>query len=317
MKINGRNLIGIEIGGTKLQIVLGDREGRILDRHRMAVEKSKGATGIRQEISNTLLQILKDHNPEAVGIGFGGPIDYIHGKIAISHQVEGWADFDLKTWIKDMTGLPCFVDNDANTAALAEAIKGAGAGNKRVFYVTLGSGVGGGMVCDGNIYHGAVPGESEIGQMVFDKSGMTIESQCSGWALDANIQEYIAAFPDSPLAGLTKGDTGMEARFLPQAISLGDEGAESILDQSTETLAWGLSHVVHLFHPEAIILGGGLSLMGELLRKKVSLHLKKYITKVFQPGPEIRIASLGEDVVCVGALLLAAQDLRPPNQKSR
>jgi len=309
MRETHRDYIGIEIGGTKLQIVLGDADARILERYRASVDKTKGAAGIRSNIKEFLDVIIKKHYPYAIGMGFGGPIDYKKGKVAISHQVEGWADFEIKQWIKKISGLNCFVENDANTAALAEAYKGAGVGYKKVFYVTLGSGVGGGMINQGEIYHGTVPGESEIGLMVYDKSGLNIESQCSGWALDRKVRNYITTYPKSVMAGLVKDETKMEARFLQEAIMLGDSGADSILDESTDILAWGLSHVVHLFHPEIIILGGGLSLMGELLREKVSFNLKKYITKVFQPGPEVKISTLGEDVVCVGALLLAIKNL--------
>lgn len=309
MKETSKYFIGIEIGGTKLQIVVGDEEARILERNRMPVEKFEGAVGIRAKITRYLQKLIKKYNPCAIGIGFGGPIDHLEGKIAISHQVAGWANFDLISWVKKITDLPCCVENDANVAALAEAYKGAGLGYEKIFYVTLGSGVGGGMISDGEIYHGAVPGESEIGLIIYDKSDFNIESQCSGWAIDAKIRNYISTHPESVLAGLVKNETHTEARFLPQAIRLGDSGADFILDESADILAWGLSHAVHLFHPEIIILGGGLSLMGELLREKVAFHLQKYITKVFQPGPEIKISSLGEEVVCVGALLLAVKSL--------
>ncbi len=309
MRETGRCYIGIEIGGTKLQVVLGDKNAGILERFRMSVDKARGANGIRSNIEEVLPELIRSHNPSAIGIGFGGPVNYKSGKVAISHQVEGWADFDLKSWITNMSGLPCFVDNDANTAALGEACNGAGLGYEKVFYVTLGSGVGGGMINHGDIYHGIIPGESEIGLMAYDRSGLNIESQCSGWAMDNKVRKYIKKNPESILARLVKDETNMEARFLQKAIKLGDPGADSILEKSTDILAWGLSHVVHLFHPEVIILGGGLSLIGELLSDKVSLHLKKYIAKVFQPGPVIKISTLGEDVVCVGALLLAKKNL--------
>jgi len=306
MKKPDKHFIGIEIGGTKLQIVSGNSNAMILEKHRMRVEKSKGADGIREKLAGPLKELIREHRPESIGIGFGGPVDHQRGKIAVSHHIEGWTDFDLTSWIREITGVTsCFIENDANVAALGEAHRGAGAGFKKVFYVTLGSGVGGGMIDHGKIYHGAVPGESEIGLMTYDKSGLNIESQCSGWAMDAKIRVYISENPDSILAGLVKNETHSEARFLHQAIKLGDGGANQLLEESTDMLAWGLSHVTHLFHPEVVVLGGGLSLMGELLREKVSYHIRKYITAAFQPGPEIRIAALGEDVVGVGALLLA------------
>jgi glucokinase len=314
MNGSDKHFIGIEIGGTKLQVVLGDSDARILERRRMKVEKSKGAIDIREKLAGPLKELVRKHHPHAIGIGFGGPVDHRNGKIAISHHIEGWADFDLISWIGEMTDIPCFMDNDANVAALGEARCGTGSAYDKVFYVTLGSGVGGGMISHGEIYHGAAPGESEIGLMNYDRSGQNIESQCSGWAMDARIRKYVSQNPGSILAELVKGEYGLEARFLPDAIRRGDEGAQHLLDESTDILAWGLSHVVHLFHPEIIILGGGLSLMGDLLRDKVALNLRKYITPVFQPGPEVKIASLGEDVVGVGALLLAIKNMNAKNK---
>jgi glucokinase len=306
MKKQEKYFLGMEIGGTKLQIVSGNSDAVILERRRMRVDRSKGAAGIRKKLEGPLKELAKKYGPESIGIGFGGPVDHQGGKIAVSHHIEGWTDFDLTSWIREITGISsCFIENDANVATLGEAQRGAGAGFRKVFYVTLGSGVGGGMIDHGEIYHGALPGESEIGLMIYDKSGLNIESQCSGWAMDAKIREYISENPDSILAGLVKTESHSEARFLPEAIKRGDSGANQLLEESTDILAWGLSHVTHLFHPEVIVLGGGLSLMGELLREKVSYHIRKYITAAFQPGPEIRIAALGEDVVGVGALLLA------------
>jgi glucokinase len=197
------------------------------------------------------------------------------------------------------------VDNDANTAALAEAVQGAGVDSTPVFYVTLGSGVGGGLVVDKKIYHGAIPGEAEIGHLRLDKSGTIVEKRCSGWAVDARIRNAIEKEPDSPLAKLTRANPGAESKHLAKALESGDLLARKILDETTEDLAFALSHVVHLTHPEMIILGGGLSLMGEVFRSSVERQLPRFLMDAFKPGPAIRIAALQEDVVPIGALLLA------------
>jgi glucokinase len=174
-----------------------------------------------------------------------------------------------------------------------------------VFYVTLGSGVGGGLVVDGRIYHGLLPGESEIGHVRLDRAGTILERRCSGWSVDRRIREEIARHAGTKLAGLALGSSSGEARFLAPAIEQGDALAQRILDETSEDLAFGLSHVTHLVHPEVIVLGGGLSLMGELLRSAVARHLRRFIMEAFAPGPEVLIAKLGEDVVPIGALLLA------------
>jgi glucokinase len=161
------------------------------------------------------------------------------------------------------------VENDANVAALAEAVAGAGTDYANVFYITLGSGVGGGLVVDGRLYHGALPGETEVGHLRLDRSGTTLESRCSGWAVDGRIREAVRQHPGSVLAQLVGDTSPGEARFLYPALERSDPLAQSILHETSADLAFGLSHVVHLLHPEVIILGGGLSLLGEPLRAAV------------------------------------------------
>lgn len=300
--------LGIEIGGTKLQVVLGDQKANIVERSRMAVDGTEGAAGIQRQIEQAVETLSARYAASAVGVGFGGPIDVRSGRILLSHHVEGWAGFEIRTWLEELTGLPVEVDNDANTAALGEARKGAGVGLDPVFYVTLGSGMGGGLVAGGEIYHGAVPGEAEIGLMAFDREGNNFESRCAGWAMDRRIQEQVAEYPSGALAELVDGKSRGQARFLAAAIERGDKGALILLEETAADIAFALSHVTHLLHPEVIILGGGLSLIGEPLRQRVADALAGFLARAFRPSaPDVRLARLGEDVVGVGALLLARQ----------
>jgi glucokinase len=303
--VNEQLYLGVEIGGTKLQVVLGNDHAAIIDRRRFTVDRAAGGAGIRNQIARATTDYLRHHRITAAGIGFGGPIDWKTGRIALSHHIEGWADFEITSWMQDLVHVPVQVDNDANTAALAEALRGAGKHSNPVFYVTLGSGVGGGLVVNGAIFHGATPGEAEIGHVRLDKSGTTIERRCSGWAVDRRIRESLADHPDSVLAKVARGTSGGEAKHLRKALEAGDDFARRIVEETAEDLAFGLSHVTHLVHPEMIILGGGLSLLGELLREPVQRHHKRFLMEAFQPGPAIRIAVQGEDVVPIGALLLA------------
>lgn len=300
-------LLGIEIGGTKLQLALGTADGEICKRFRTMVDKSRGGLGIREEIQAALPKLLAGSKATSVGVGFGGPIDRHTGRVSCSHQIDGWTDFDLGEWISDLTDAPVRIDNDANVACLGEATIGAGQRINPVFYTTLGSGVGGGLVVDGRIYHGAIPGETEIGHVRLDRDGTIVEDRCSGWAVDRRIREAIQFAPDSALAKLCAGSRGGEARHLATALSGGDPLAAKILDEAAEDLAFGLSHVVHLSHPGAIILGGGLSLIGEPLRAAVEKALRRFTMKAFHPGPMVKTAALGEDSVPCGALLLAGQ----------
>src|SRR5262249_41590606 len=152
-------------------------------------------------------------------------------------------------WLRSISGKPVAVDNDANVAALGEARRGVGAGLNPVFYVTLGSGVGGGLVVDGRIYHGATPGEAEIGHVRLDRSGATVESRCSGWAVDSRIRELSKGNSRSLLAQLAARNPGAEARHMADALGHGDQSAQRLLDELADDLGFGLSHVVHLFHP--------------------------------------------------------------------
>ena len=181
------HFLGLEIGGTKLQLVVGDETANIIERRRLAVDRARGAPGIRAQIAAALPELTMRWKIAATGVGFGGPVDGKTGRIACSHQIEGWSDFPLGAWLGERTGTPVWVDNDANVAALGEARRGAGVGFNPVFYVTLGSGVGGGLVVDGKIYHGASPGESEIGHLRLDRDGTLLEARCSGWA-DAKVR---------------------------------------------------------------------------------------------------------------------------------
>ena len=301
------NFLGLEIGGTKLQLVVGDESAKIRERRRLTVRADLGAAGIRSQIEKTLPELLADHKIAASGVGFGGPVDWRAGRIARSHQIEGWSGFELAAWLRGLVGAPVFVDNDANVAALGETTRGAGAGFSPALYVTLGSGVGGGLVVDGKIYHGTAPGETEIGHLRLDRAGTTLESRCSGWAVDAKIREQIKARPDGPLARLVGDSVRGEARHLAAALQAEDEVAHRILATTAADLAFGLSHAVHLFHPAVIVLGGGLALVGAPLRTAVETALRGFIMDVFAPGPALRLSTLGEDAVPVGALLLAAR----------
>jgi glucokinase len=300
-------LLGIEIGGTKLQLVLGNREGQIIRRKRFVVDKARGGEGIREQISEGIPALLANDELVAVGVGFGGPVDFRTGTVCRSHQIEGWGKFSLGEWLSNLTGVPVLVENDANTACLGEAALGAGKGKDPVFYVTLGSGVGGGLVVQGWIYHGFVPGEAEIGHVRLDRAGTIVEDRCSGWAVDRKIRQEVERQPQGVLAQLCVGMDGGEARCLTTALKAGDRVAQRILDETAEDLAFGLSHVTHLCHPETIILGGGLSLIGEPLRASVETALKGFVMDAFQPGPAVLLSALGEDAVPMGALQVAIQ----------
>lgn len=304
-------ILGIEIGGTKLQIVSGEEQGKILHRWRAIADRAGGGPAICRQLLDGVAAMRKRVEPQAIGIGFGGPVDHQTGRISRSHQIAGWEGFELRDWLIRESRLPTVVENDSNLAALAEAKVGAGAGTSPMFYFNLGSGVGGGLVIDGRIYHGLPPGEAEFGHLRIDRSGATVESRCSGWAIDTRIHQLQSSDPTSVLAHATGGMSQGESKHLAAALQQRDPAAQRILRELADDLAFALSHVVHLIHPAVIVMGGGLALVGEPLRAAIADALPHYIMKVFAPGPPINLAKLGEDAVPTGALLLAAEACLP------
>jgi glucokinase len=258
-------------------------------------------------IEENLPEIVREHAPAALGVGFGGPVDWRRGRVVRSFQINGWDGFEIERWLHSLSGLPVSVDNDANVGALGEARHGAGQGLDPVFYVTLGSGVGAGLVVDGRIYHGAAPGEAEFGHLRLDRDGTELESRCSGWSVDARIRHAAALDGASAIARLARQSTGQrgEARIILEALREGDSETQRILGSLGRDLGFGLSHVVHLLNPEVIIIGGGLSLIGEPLRAAVAGELAGFLMPGVSPGPKVRLAALAEVAIPVGAIELA------------
>lgn len=300
--------LGVEIGSTKLQLFVGDETNQVLEQIRMDVPSDDSGEAIRSRVEASVRELQSAYRFSAVGVGFAGPVDWERGQVIPLSGASGWSGFDLADWLEDLARCPVSVENDANVAALGEALLGSGKNYETVFYITLGSGVGGGLIQAGSIYHGARPGESEVGNLLLDRNGTTLESVASGWAVDARIRETVAAHPDCVLADLISG-SDKEARFLAPAIEKEDPLAASILNDTAEYIAFGLSHVVHLFHPEILVVGGGLSLCGEALRKEVDTRLGNYVMKAFRPAPRVLLAQLREDAVPIGALLMAREKL--------
>ena len=297
------HFLAIEIGGSKLQVCAGTAEGEIVERKRFTVDRAAGGEGIRAHIAAALPELIARWKPHAIGVGYGGPVDWKTGRIKCSHHVAGWNDFPLGDWLREQSGLPCFVENDANVAALGEALHGAGRGASPVFWVNSGSGVGGGLVVDGRLYHGAIPGEMEIGHVRLDRDGTIVEDRCSGWAVDRAVRAAIEKEPQSVLAKCA-ANSQPDARCLAPAIEAGCPVADRVLTDAMNKMAFALSHVVQLLHPEVIVIGGGLSLLGEPLRARLAAALPRWVMDAFSPGPRVALAALKEDAVPVGALAL-------------
>ena len=188
--------LGIEIGGTKLQIGVGADDGVLAGLWRGNVDAAAGPEGIRRQITRAVPELLAKANIDrsqlqGVGIGFGGPVDDATRTVIKSHQIEGWDGFPLADWVSEVMGLPAALGNDADVAGLAEALHGAGKGLSPIFYITIGSGIGGGFIIDGEIYRGVGRGAAEIGHLVVDyafDAPLILEETSSGWAIDSQAR---------------------------------------------------------------------------------------------------------------------------------
>jgi glucokinase len=292
--------VGIEIGGTKLQAGIGLRDGKLTALVRRAVDPSKGGAGIREQIPSLVEEVIQKAGASpkdlvGLGVGFGGPVDSKRGRILLSHQIEGWSDFPLREWLQKKVEVPVVLQNDAKTAALAEATLGAGKGLKRIFYITVGSGVGGGLVSDGVPDVGQGLGAGEIGHtwVTDPETGKPdkLEHVASGWSIGKRGSRRLG-----------RELSGAEVAALA---GKGDAAAKRVVEESAEALATGIGNVLALLHPERFIVGGGVSLMGDLwwspLRKALA---DKYAFAPFAQSTDVVPSALGEEVVVVGAVLL-------------
>ena len=174
--------LGVEIGGTKLQAGVCDARGRVKRIVRLPVVRQAGRAGILRQLQMVIPDLLT--GVRAIGVGFGGPVDVETGRVVKSHQVAGWSWFELKKWFRREFGLPVVVENDSNCAGLAEARLGAGKGKRRVLYFNVGTGIGGALVLDGEIYNGRF-GAMELGHTWVE--GRRLEEVVSGLAIERGV----------------------------------------------------------------------------------------------------------------------------------
>ncbi len=304
--------LGIEIGGTKLQLGVGPGDGTLVaEPVRLPVDRAGGAAGIRAALASAARELIAKHDVQAVGIGFGGPCDAARGRTITSHQIAGWDDFPLVDWCRTELGLPCKLGNDADLAALAEARFGAGRGNDPVFYVTVGTGIGGGFVRGGRLYHGYGPAAAEIGHLrpgLLADPQATVESISSGLAIERAAAALVGdSIFNGPVFNRT-GATKLTARELAWAAEQGHEPSQAILSRAIDVLGWALAQMTTLLAPQAIIVGGGVGLLGEAaFYKPLRAATERYVFPPLKGSYEILPPALGEAMVVHGALALAAE----------
>jgi glucokinase len=318
--------LGIEIGGTKLQLGIGPDDGKLRALWRGAVDVPAGPEGIRRQITAAVPELLAQAGVErrqlrGVGIGFGGPVDDATHTVVKSHQIEGWDNFPLADWVSGAVGLPAVLGNDADVAGLAEALHGAGKGYSPIFYITIGSGIGGGFIINGEIYRGCGRGAAEIGHLRFAYSQnqapgikscspmpLTVEQMASGFGIANRARR---APPGDELILRCDGEEDrITGAMVAEAAQDGDPLSRELLGSAWDCLADAVCHVIALLCPRRIVIGGGVALMGEkLLFEPLRRLVAERVFRPFAGLTDIVPAALGEEVVVHGALALARRRL--------
>jgi glucokinase len=309
--------LGIEIGGTKLQLGVGPGNGGdLVGFERRDIDRTRGANGILQQIREAGKKLLDSHEVKRVGIGFGGPVDHRTGRVITSHQVDGWDNRLLAAWCEQNLGVPSVLGNDCDCAALAEARFGAGQGSRTVFFVTVGTGIGGGLVVDGELYGQGRPGVAEIGHLrpglSANSAVETVESYASGPGIVASMKTQLAEndVPESERDQLLERCDGdldrMTAKLLAVLAAEGNLVAQKAIATAIITLGWAIAQVITITAANTVVVGGGVSMIGderffEPLRREVARYVFPPLSDAYQVVP----AALRETVVVHGALALA------------
>lgn len=280
------NTLAIDVGGTKLSMAVFDEE-RIVARESCATDRKAGRDWMLEQIVSIAREWERKFHLERCGIGFGGPVEFGKQRVARSTHVGGWLDFALPAWVERSLQIPAIMDNDANVGALGEAVYGAGAGREPLFYMTLSTGIGGGIISGGGIYRGADSYAGEIGHLTIRPDGP--ECLCGAYGCFERL-----------CSGLwLERDFGRTARELLED--------PDFVKRYVVDLALGLKACIMLLNPARIIIGGGISKAGGVLFRPLRAELQRQITEWSRARIDVVPAALRDDSVLYGALALAKE----------
>ena len=311
-------ILALDFGGTKHTagvVARGERQWRA---RRSAPAQAGGTAADDRAVMRTLArEVLGGERPAAVGVSFGGPVDYDTGTVRLSHHVPGWEDVPLARLLSEEYGAPAWMDNDANVAALGEHRFGAGQGCDSLLYVTVSTGVGGGWVLNGQIWRGQDGMAGEIGHTVVDPAGPLclcgkrgcVERMASGPYLAQDARDRLAAEPERGAALLAQagGDpAALDARHVAAAAAQGDALALELLRGVGHALGVGLGNAANLMNPQRFILGGGVTKAGEIFWQ--AMWAAARATALPEVRLEIVPAGLIDDAPLWGAVALAQAD---------
>jgi len=299
--------IGIDLGGTSVKYGICSLDGELLEQFTAPTP----AEASRERILSYLTELIrrtqdiarkKKIDISAVGMGTPGSVDVRRGYLmGGTPNFVNWKDVDIRPALESVVHLPVFVDNDANLMAYGEFLFGAGKAKQNAVCVTLGTGIGGGIIIEGEIYRGSFFAGAEIGHMCIEYQGRPCKCGGNGcWetyaSATAMVQDYNLACPENPVS---------DTRQIFDRYHSGDETAVKIVQQVIVYLGAGLASLINIFNPEIIILGGGVSQAGEWFIKKISRAAFRRAMAVSRKHVEIRAAQLGNRAGMLGAAAFA------------
>ncbi|MBM3740072.1 MAG: ROK family protein [Acidobacteria bacterium] len=278
------NTLAVDIGGTKFSMAVFSA-GRAVARESRRTDRDGGRDWMLGQILEIAHEWMARIPVARCGVGFGGPVLFAEQRVALSTHVGGWSDFPLTAWLAGALKIPVLMDNDANVGALGESRHGAGQGANPMFYMTLSTGIGGGIIVDGKVVRGADSYAGEIGHISLDRSGPECLCGARGCFERLCCGLWLERDHGRPAHELLN-DPGFTARYAVD-------------------LAAGLKACIMLLNPAVIVIGGGISKAGEKLFGPLRQELRRQVTAWSRARIEVQPASLGDDSVLYGAMELA------------
>ncbi|HEN9262321.1 TPA: ROK family glucokinase [Streptococcus agalactiae] len=317
-----KKLLGIDLGGTTIKFGILTLEGEVQEKWAIETNTLENGRHIVSDIVESLKHRLSLYGltkDDFLGIGMGSPgAVYRTSKTVTGAFNLNWADTqEVGSVIEKEVGIPFFIDNDANVAALGERWVGAGANNPDVVFVTLGTGVGGGVIADGNLIHGVAGAGGEIGHMIVDpENGFTctcgnkgcLETVASATGVVRVARQLAEQYEGSSAikAAIDNGDT-VTSKDIFIAAEDGDKFANSVVERVSRYLGLAAANISNILNPDSVVIGGGVSAAGEFLRSRVEKYFVTFTFPQVKKSTKIKIAELGNDAGIIGAASLANQ----------
>lgn len=309
-------VIAVDLGGTQLRAALVGADGRIVAHERVATLVAEGPAAVVGRMLALIARVHAALPPGApllgVGIGAPGPLDPFTGVVHAPPHLTGWSDVPLRAMVADATGLSVELGNDANAAALGEWRFGGGTGVQNLVYITVSTGIGGGVIADGHLLLGRKGSAAELGFMILDPVNGTIwEDLASGTALAAAAAAAMPTHPDSRLHQLATPAT-ITGAHVAEAAAAGDTLAAALMTREAHLLGLGLASCLHIFSPELVLVGGSVVLNNpDLLPRARAVAYHHAKVDLYRQVP-IELAQLGEAAGVLGAAALAFTAFEAP-----